>query len=177
MTQHIKNYICISGLLYCIYVARAHVCSQVWAVWTQWSPVMIGVYSTITKQLQLWKEQGWIICFIDWLEKSHCCGNIKHKLHENGNVQGKAICWRLFTRVSESPLLWATRQVSLLGHFLNIFAGQPGLGIGTSCVLVCWCHQSLHSSQSSLPLLYQKNNASPRIMQKSMAKLIEIWIS
>lgn len=78
MTQHIKNCICISGFLLCIYVVRAHACACEWAGLTQRSPLRMGVYSTIMKQWPLRKRRGWIICFIDRSEKSHRCVSTKH---------------------------------------------------------------------------------------------------
>lgn len=72
VTQHIKNYICISGFFYCIYVEHTRVCAHAYEhVLSQWSLVMTDMYSTIMKQLQFSKKQGWIYIFIDQLKKLH----------------------------------------------------------------------------------------------------------
>ena len=82
---------------------------------------------------------------------------------------------------ADPPLSRADQQqASLPDYFPNISAFQQGLGTTMSDISAlgtAHIRTFINLGVLCLPPFYPKNNASPRITQKSMAKLIEIWIS
>lgn len=109
MTNHIKNYICISGFLYCVYVTCVCAHTHMWACVNPGIPGYDRYGINNYERIAALQKARLDTHFTDQLKKSHSCvKHQRHKLYKNEKSTRKHYSVKSFSLTDRSSVLMGT---------------------------------------------------------------------